>query len=124
MEEERVKKEIARMLAFQTLQDEEIDTEDKAWEWVMRHRFMNEWYVKADQILAIKLGNRTLKEWIELYEKGKLRIEADQSLPENPYVASSLIPLSEGHIGYAEAQQDMLKPDSKGNVRVKVLKKE
>ena len=49
-----------------------------------------------------------------------IRIERDdQSLPENPYVASSLIPLSEGHIGYAEAQQDMLKAGF-----VKVLKKE
>jgi len=41
------------------------------------------WCEEADQILSIKLGSRTLKEWIELYEKGKLAIlDDDQSLPD------------------------------------------
>ena len=39
----------------------------------------------ADQIPSIKLGNRTLKELIELYEQGKLLEKADnQDLPEIP----------------------------------------
>src|SRR3990167_1860734 len=40
----------------------------------------------TDQILAIKLGSRTLRELIELYEKGKLAILADdQSVPTALY---------------------------------------
>ena len=107
MEEARVREKIAGIIFYDKLPKD-----------------YGECFEKATQILAIKLGSRTLKEWIELYEKDKLRIVVDdQSLPENPYVSSSLIPLSEGHIGYAEAQQDMLKPDSEGNVWVKVLPK-
>ena len=35
----------------------------------------------VDQILSIQLGARTLKEWIEFYEKGKLAILADDQNP-------------------------------------------
>jgi len=45
-----------------------------------------------------------------LLKNKKVRVEADdQKLPENPYFETKLIPLSEGYIGYKQAQQDMLK---------------
>ena len=79
-------------------------------------------YQLADQILAIKLGTMTLKEWIELYDEGKLRIEADdQSLPE--LICKDIqMPVVRQATGLA--QQEMLTPDSEGNVWVKVLQKE
>lgn len=46
-------------------------------------------YWLADQLLAIKAGNYTLKELAELAEKAKdtrlAVVDKDQSLPENPY---------------------------------------
>ena len=55
----------------------------------------------VEEILAIKVGNRTLKEWIELQDKGKLVIVADdQSLPPSFDVYSSQ-PM------YIRAQEDM-----------------
>ena len=57
------------------------------------------WREEANQILTIKLGSRTLKEWIELYEKGKLRIEADdQSLPEVPLFSARECPICGGNL--------------------------
>lgn len=42
-------------------------------------------YTKVDDILSIKLRDKTLKEWIELYEQGKLvELADDQSLPDKP----------------------------------------
>jgi hypothetical protein len=67
--------------------------------------------ILADRILSIKVGNRTLKELIELQKKGKLRVECEnQELPESPYnhycILSEYI---ERGRGYSECQQDMLK---------------
>ena len=75
MEEERVREEIAKQ-AFESYWETS--------EWKLATDMTKEhWRMVADQILAIKLGGRALKEWIELYEKGKLRIEADdQSRPQ------------------------------------------
>ena len=58
----------------------------------------------ADKILSIKLGNITLKELIELYDKGKLVKMADeQSLPKVPYIPNGIDKV------YERAQADMLK---------------
>ena len=63
------------------------------------------WCEEADQILSIKLGSRTLKEWIELYEKGKLAILADdQTLPEH-HLSSDL---SDTGLARAIAEDELL----------------
>ena len=123
MEEERVREKVAEELYYQHFLDR---YRDKATRWQSQTDSYREMYYKdADQILAIKLGNRTLREWIELYEQGKLEIRAeDQSLPENPYVTLD----SDGRIygydpdkanAYGGAQEDMGQEGF-----VKVLKKE
>ena len=99
MEEERVREEIDGKLA------------NGAYGWRKEHPLIRRETI--DQILAIKLGGRTLRGWIKLYEQGKLEIRAeDQGLPENPYVALD----SDGRIygydpdkanAYGGAQEDM-----------------
>jgi hypothetical protein len=77
---------------------------------------MNFGHEVADQILHIKLGTRTLQEWIELHEKGKLLVKAEnQDLP-----LAGPFSLKEAD-NVRKARQDMLTPDSEGRVWVKVL---
>ena len=84
MEEERVREQLAEWLHSWVIKDRKNQMpwlEEMPW-YTLEPDTQERWREKADEILAIKLGNRTLKEWIELYDKGKLRIEADdQSLP-------------------------------------------
>ena len=47
-----LREKIARCLAFQALQDDELGTEDVVWKWVIKHGCENEWYDKANQILT------------------------------------------------------------------------
>ena len=130
MEEERAREEIAKWLHAHTvkIRQESIPWLGKtAWEDLPKDTRLDtqkSWREKADEVLAIKLGSRTLKEWIELYKKGKLRIEADdQRLPNNPEPNANDREDVISHRVYSSAQIDMLKPDSRGNVWVKVRPK-
>ena len=124
----RVREKIARTLADQTLSDRELDTEEKVWEWVIKNDFGNEYYDKADQILSIKTGNKTLLELIEGYENGTLLEKAkDQSLSKHAQYNG----FEETYgrrpkdivfaMGQKFREQDMLKPDKNGDYFVKVI---
>ena len=88
---EGMRKKLARMLAFQALQDDELDTEDEVWAWVIRNVFQLEWYNKADQILSL------LKEEIKKVE--------------NPYISdgSPFLPSTHANSGFEECRQAILK---------------
>ena len=82
-------------------------------------------YCKADQILDTKAGNHTLKELIEMIDKGELvKLAKDQSLPDNPTSHRTRVGVDEYWLGrgdgYNWAQKDMLKPDKKRRVWVRV----
>lgn len=49
---ELLREKIAKLLAYQTLVDEKLETIESTWEWVVEARFTEEYYEKADQILA------------------------------------------------------------------------
>jgi hypothetical protein len=87
---ERIREEIAIVIHFGGLPEITenfiIGKQDKA-------DALKYWGGIANEILSLKLGSKTLKEWIELYEQGKLRIEsANQDLPEMPKSAQSMRP--------------------------------
>ena len=65
----------------------------------------------TDQILDIKVGDKTLKELVKLYAEGKLLEKSDaQSLPEIPqYFAHDISITLSVFDTYRMAQQDMLK---------------
>ncbi len=89
MSKEQVRERIAKLLALQTLCDEDRDTIDLTWEWVVKYGFVDEYLVKADLILS---------------DPDILIKAEDQSLPENFYL--SMTP--EWPRIYKKAQQDML----------------
>ena len=51
-EYKRVKEQIAKQLAIQTLEDESLAGCD-VWDWVVKNNFVEEYLEKADQILAL-----------------------------------------------------------------------
>lgn len=71
MTEQELREQIAKELAFQTLQDEKLTTKSKVWAWVVKERFVDEWLGKTDKILAL------IKEvcWLK----------GEQELPESPW---------------------------------------
>ena len=68
----------------------------------------------TDQILSIPVGDKSIKELIEGWAKGKLQeLDPDQSLPSRHFITSGL-PKDEENCdfmirGYKEAQETMLK---------------
>jgi hypothetical protein len=113
---ERVREEIDNLIAKPPMKD----TQCKIGEFTVKVPTVD-WVELRDQILRIKLGNRTLQEWIELHEEGKLLVKAEnQDLP-NPVKDIHIWRDYTPSMAYEEALRDMLKPDSKGEVWVKVL---
>ena len=125
-------KEEQRVREQALLTDEEIDK-----------RFVDSWAernTEVDSPLALKTIDNddsidVLRELAQaqldeaLKNEGVLLKSDVQSLPENPYHPNPLREYDHqitdaGMIGYGEAQQDMLNPDSEGNHWVKVIPKE
>jgi len=99
MELERIRGEIAKILADET----GLDYRDL------------DFLEQADQILSIKLGETTLRGLIELYDKGKLvKLADDQMLPRNPYYLDEDMGKSSPRFSsYEEGIGDMLKANFK-----------
>jgi hypothetical protein len=108
MEYERVREEVAIRLHTLARATSKVVCEDSPINepWENLEKIWQDHYKKlAAQILSLKVGSRTLGEWIELYEKGKLRIEAEnQELPQNPFNYEDEC---REYTAYAKAQQDM-----------------
>ena len=145
---------IARQLAFQTLfgsDDRSYPTVEDAWRWVVKEDFIEEFYTKAWELLALRYPCRNPnckdgavtdsnpynwdeKNYIHTCEKCKgtgfsnipvlARVDPDQTPPKNKW--DGVIDFHQNirlatKQGYDEAQQDMIK-GHKTSRWVKVLK--
>jgi len=85
---DKIREEIAQWLFYRDW-DKEFTTGiyfSGDWQEGLEEADRDRYRKEADQILSIKVGNRTLKELIELQEKGKLLVRAEnQKLPDNLY---------------------------------------
>lgn len=50
------REKVARVLALQTLGDDDLQAIDRVWEWVVKNGYKDEYYDKADQLKEILTG--------------------------------------------------------------------